>query len=990
MLRLEGFIIALFLFAILIIFVNLSTGCSSGEPSPVLPLIADFPADKAPSIDNGRYLWGIWNIQFDFDKLEATPVPARSLNPHWDITDFLVPPGCPDCIVITVNSWDPVTRIIDTDVTLKNPTPVGGYDVRGILFETGYGHELRNPDDWTALHDIPVGGEINPFKAFAKDEDSRYFAGSAQHTENYIVYIPQPPLYKEIVVAADVSWPGSAKEPYSIQSFSQLTDLYTYEGATAGLVVAVLDWQDDVDSVQIAAPEITGEDFTSFEPASGVNWMLGLPNNMGAPEGEYTARIIATSANSGELALYDYVTITVVEAIQPEVFAINPNHAQAGAELTGVEITGDNFNGPGAQAKLRMSGEPDIPADNVNVGSANSITCDINIPPGANIGLYDVVVVNGSGPSGSGAGLFEIEAPVPDNPVEVTPDWLNFSPNGVAYEDQYAYVAADVNGLHIFDISTASDPEWLIRVETDGDAEDVDFADGYAFVAMGDAGLAIVDVDPVDSASVENTVDTTNARAVCVDGGYAYVADYNSGLRIIDIDPVGDAHVVKTVSTIGNSVDVAVQGGYAGIADEAGGFHIVNIDPPETAAIVKSVGTADDCEGVFVEGDYAYLAVKYEGIQIVKINPPSSADIINTVDTSGVAYKVNVSNGHAFVADANVGLYIINVDPPESAEVVTYVESPGNPSNLVAESQAGLYFIDVAAIDDPQIVGIAPTAGYATGIDTGNGYAYLSNFNAGTHIVLVDPPENAAFADQLNGPGQSYGIAVADGLAYAAAGSAGLVVFDIDPPYLISLLKTVDTGGHAWDVAYENGYAYVADGSGGLAIIDVDPISSASVVKTVATSQAYAVAVDSGYAYIADDFDGVRIIDIDPVDNASVIKTVDTTGDARGIAVAGGYAFVADDTNGLEILVIDPPENASFVNNVPTVWTARDVVVANGYAYVADGYGSGLRIIDVDPVGSAYLLAGLNVPGVARAIAVDANYAYIAAESGGLRIIQLW
>ena len=86
---------------------------------------------------------------------------------------------CEACIEINVNSFDPVTRILDVDVLLRNSIGINGYDVRGILYTDEAGHLLTNPDNWTDLYDIPGGRDINPFKAYNKDDYYRSFPGDA-------------------------------------------------------------------------------------------------------------------------------------------------------------------------------------------------------------------------------------------------------------------------------------------------------------------------------------------------------------------------------------------------------------------------------------------------------------------------------------------------------------------------------------------------------------------------------------------------------------------------------------------------------------------------------------------------------------------------------------------------------------------------------------------------------------------------------------------
>jgi hypothetical protein len=281
-------------------------GCSNSQTSSVIPDAEVNGEDR----ESQRVLWGMWNISFNLDEMTVDVEPIRNLQAHFNITDMVTPPECYDCLEIHLNSFDPVTRIMDVDVTLRNQFGISGRDVRGILFTNDYGHELRNPDDWTDLWDVPGGEIINPFKAYAKDEPNRIFASFAVHTENYLLYIPLPPAYFALKYAVDASWPGNCREPYAIKDFTQ-KEISEDVGSEGLVQVTVNDWQDDVDTVQLSIPEVTGEEFVSLSAAGNDIWEVNLTNAMGADIGDYSMLVKTTSTGSGDLALFDIFALKI-------------------------------------------------------------------------------------------------------------------------------------------------------------------------------------------------------------------------------------------------------------------------------------------------------------------------------------------------------------------------------------------------------------------------------------------------------------------------------------------------------------------------------------------------------------------------------------------------------------------------------------------------------------------------------------------------------
>ena len=121
---------------------------------------------------------------------------------------------------------------------------------------------------------------------------------------------------------------------------------------------------------------------------------------------------------------------------------------------------------------------------------------------------------------GSSPGVVEIGA-------YETPAWAV----GVSVVGDYAFVADEVDGLVVIDISDPSAPTRMGAYDTPGYAKDVDVVGSYAYVADGSAGLRIIDVShPVTPTEVGGFDTPGSARGVDVVGSYAYVADNSAGL----------------------------------------------------------------------------------------------------------------------------------------------------------------------------------------------------------------------------------------------------------------------------------------------------------------------------------------------------------------------------------------------------------------------------------------------------------------------------
>ena len=299
-------------------------GCSrTSSNMPVSPKDADdfpfmndsyIPAPYDLDFNKSRVLWGIWDVAIEpyIDREEDAPSFARQqgvtitlhreLAYHFNVTSWIPAP------TIEVISYNEQTRIMNLNITITNPYTISGYDVRLIVYTDNLGHKLTNADDWTALYDITGGLPINPFKAYAKSEPNRKFAGGAQHTENCKVYLPGGNWH--FTIAIDASFPTNCDEPYELTNFTQGIILDQL-GSSTELEVTAHSWSNDVNSVKLYCPQITGTALVSFSPIDSEKWGYTLTNNTGAASGNYFGYLISTTSKSGSLALYDEVTIKI-------------------------------------------------------------------------------------------------------------------------------------------------------------------------------------------------------------------------------------------------------------------------------------------------------------------------------------------------------------------------------------------------------------------------------------------------------------------------------------------------------------------------------------------------------------------------------------------------------------------------------------------------------------------------------------------------------
>ena len=126
----------------------------------------------------------------------------------------------------------------------------------------------------------------------------------------------------------------------------------------------------------------------------------------------------------------------------------------------------------------------------------------------------------------------------------------------------YAYIAGEISGLAVIDISDPTNPGTPVYQNMTDEAHSVYVSGDYAYVADYSKGLAVINIsDPTNPGTPIYKNTTGNANNVYVSGYYAYVADGSSGLAVIEIRKMVEFEDPIIISA---PSDFTVEAGYAG------------------------------------------------------------------------------------------------------------------------------------------------------------------------------------------------------------------------------------------------------------------------------------------------------------------------------------------------------------------------------------------------------------------------------------------
>ena len=210
-------------------------------------------------------------------------------------------------------------------------------------------------------------------------------------------------------------------------------------------------------------------------------------------------------------------------------------------------------------------------------------------------------------------------------------------------------------------------PSLMSFLQLAGQANDVDISGDFAYVAVGSAGIQVVNVANRRAPYIVATLDTSGtANNIRVVGNLAYVADGSAGLKIIDVANPAAPFLRGTIDTPGDAQGVVVYGSRAYVADGAAGLQIINVNNPAAPAIVRTVDTPGNAFGVDVSGNLAVVADRFptSGVRIIDITNEAAASLIGTLNMPFNVEDVVTRDSLAYFAGSSNGLFIVDFSTP--------------------------------------------------------------------------------------------------------------------------------------------------------------------------------------------------------------------------------------------------------------------------------------------------------------------------------------
>ncbi len=260
----------------------------------------------------------------------------------------------------------------------------------------------------------------------------------------------------------------------------------------------------------------------------------------------------------------------------------------------------------------------------------------------------------------------------------------------ISLDDNYAYLACELDGLHIADVSDPANPYEVSVCEIDGRVVGVAISGNFACLADMYNGLWVIDISDPEIPFIVSAVQLTESSCVTVSGEFAYVGCDPSwggdGLHIINIsdptnpvdigtwinydDKIHEIEIIDNYAFLASSripvIDILVPiipyqaytiaGTGADAIDISGDFlytpeYIYLIERLDHPVMVGQFDAGDRTNDVKVDGTNVFVVDRFDGLRIFDASDPLNPVEAGFYDTHGQAFNVEIADDYAFVGD---------------------------------------------------------------------------------------------------------------------------------------------------------------------------------------------------------------------------------------------------------------------------------------------------------------------------------------------------
>jgi hypothetical protein len=530
----------------------------------------------------------------------------------------------------------------------------------------------------------------------------------------------------------------------------------------------------------------------------------------------------------------------------------------------------------------------------------------------------------------------------------------------IALAEGRGYVAVGTAGLDVIDLGQPSEPRHIQHIalpdldpEANTTALAVAIRDGHAYVALYEGGLWVLDLSQPTAAG---TVTGAWVSHLMLAGDFLLTWDalsgHNDGYDVWDVSQPGQPQRLGLSATLGRAAGLARHEGYLFVANEHGEFEIRAWDPgqPLSASLVSQLdlGMRLTAVAVSADGTTAFAATP-QGVAAIDVANPAQPALRHVLHGAPGA-ELAARGNRVYVAGGPEALRVLAYDGQELTPLaerglrgVSLGGALAGQRLYLAQDQHGVARLNVSQPAQPTVTGTVALEPWSQALSVAAAQSGLA-VAYDNRLALVDP-DSLAVLGTVELPDRAYAVVTHGQTAFVAASYAGVCVVDVSRADMPSLIGCAQTPGEAYDVALAGDTLFVAEAQHGVTARDAAD-ASLTIKAHYADARAFAVAAEGRQVFVSDLSVKPRLLVLEyaPGEGLSLADAWPTRGFASAIKAAGGLIYLADKI-GLQVVRRD----AGGIN----VWavyespgTALQALVDGETVYLIDGR-NGVVVLNV-------------------------------------------
>ncbi|MDK9700089.1 MAG: T9SS type A sorting domain-containing protein [bacterium] len=545
-------------------------------------------------------------------------------------------------------------------------------------------------------------------------------------------------------------------------------------------------------------------------------------------------------------------------------------------------------------------------------------------------------------------GLRILDISDPSSPHEVASFRPQFPITKVQVHDTLAFVSNGNHQVHIVSISSPLAPRYLSHFDAVSSILSFFINDTLLFLACDTNGVRIVSITNPEAPVEVGFFDTAgNTAAICVEGQTTYVADGSNGVRILNTsNPMAPIEVGSFVNGQNYTrIDVKDSIVYAYGTYR---LNVLNVRSPSLPVLIQRITVGVNYLKIFFNQSYVY--VNTISLNVYQRLPSDSLASLGTMSNFMCHGEIEMRNNHLY--DCSISfLNISSFASPTTVETVCNYPLPQNTVlgvtmhdslAFVSCSEYGLRFVDLVDPEHPQEISHIDAHGSVEDVKVDGNTAFVAEYNFGLSVVDITNPYSPIVLDTLQN--NAYCIEIHGDYLFATNGNY-LKIFDIsrsDSIFETASITRISEYANVYDMAFSNNYLYLTDGwlNTVYCLNVIDPYSP-FVDGTFSLTQygPLGIDADNNYLYISNTR-GYEVFNASNPDSIVSVSLLQLNGTSYGLKLADHQLAVSLFNAGIGVVNVWDPSNpylTGFYRRIDSKmvnlsWMGNHVVCANTYS----------------------------------------------------------